>query len=140
MERCRKLQAENEELGRDKAEGRTHALQQQLQLARDVADELRRSYAELYNHCVVLNEENEELQMAAHLGRLAAKAGMGGGRGGGGGGGGGGGVGVANGRWHRGTGARASSCSSNSSNMANGGDWGCSACCLLCKLCNGHEL
>lgn len=62
MAKCRSLQDENDEMGKELSEGKIHQLEVQLALAKDHADEMRRSYLELEDHCSVLDEEAEELQ------------------------------------------------------------------------------
>lgn len=56
------VQEENEEMGRDLGEGRVHALERQLALARSFAEDMRRAFQELEDHCDLLDEECERLQ------------------------------------------------------------------------------
>lgn len=62
MAKCRTLQEENEEMGRELSEGRIHHLETQLALAKNFAEEMRRKYLELEEHCCALDEEAEDLQ------------------------------------------------------------------------------
>ena len=55
-------QEENEEMGRELSEGRIHHLETQLALAKNFAEEMRRKYLELEEHCWALDEEAEDLQ------------------------------------------------------------------------------
>eukprot|EP00803_Ostreobium_quekettii_P009691 evm.model.scf_1727.4 EVM.evm.TU.scf_1727.4 scf_1727:21339-24332(+) len=67
MAKCKTLQEENEEMGRELSEGRIHHLETQLALAKNFADEMRRKYLELEEHCCALDEEAEDLQQAAFM-------------------------------------------------------------------------
>jgi hypothetical protein len=49
-------------MGRELSEGKLHQLDVQLALAKEHAEEMRRSYLELEDHCSVLDDEAEELQ------------------------------------------------------------------------------
>jgi hypothetical protein len=62
MSKCRALADENEEMGRELAEGKVHQLEAQLAIAKDFAAEMRTSCLELEDHCCMLDEEAEELQ------------------------------------------------------------------------------
>ena len=57
------LQDENEEMGRELAEGRVHELERGAALAKGFADDLRRAYASLEDHTHTLDRENEDLQV-----------------------------------------------------------------------------
>lgn len=62
MAKCRSLQEENEEIGREISEGKIHQLETQLAMAKEYAEDMRRTYLELEDHCTLLDEESEELQ------------------------------------------------------------------------------
>jgi len=72
IQKCRLLMEENEEMGRQLAEHREGAQDVLLGLEKEHAAELRRHIAELKSHCEILEEENEELQMAILVMRRAA--------------------------------------------------------------------
>lgn len=84
MAKCRTLQEENEEYGRELAEGKVHALERAAALARGFGDDMRRQYAALETHAHALDRENEELQgqlfMARRQMKQADSIGPGGGR------------------------------------------------------------
>jgi WTAP/Mum2p family len=56
-------QDENEEMGRELAEGKVHELERRAALAKGFADDLRRAYASLEDHAHTLDRENEDLQV-----------------------------------------------------------------------------
>mmetsp|Transcript_14418 Transcript_14418/g.43614 ORF Transcript_14418/g.43614 Transcript_14418/m.43614 type:complete len:256 (-) Transcript_14418:387-1154(-) len=62
MAKCRTLQEENEDMGRELAEGKVHALERAAALAKGFGDDMRRQYAALETHAHALDRENEELQ------------------------------------------------------------------------------
>ncbi|MEW5307025.1 MAG: hypothetical protein WDW36_009446 [Sanguina aurantia] len=62
MAKCRALQAENEDMGMELAEGKLQALSSQLAAAKGYADAMRGNFMELSDHTAVLDEEVEELQ------------------------------------------------------------------------------
>ncbi|GLC53434.1 hypothetical protein PLESTB_000744700 [Pleodorina starrii] len=62
MAKCRSLQEENEEMGRELAEGKAHLADAAAALARSQADDMRAAYQELEDHCLVMEDEAEELQ------------------------------------------------------------------------------
>ncbi|KAK9821853.1 hypothetical protein WJX74_005427 [Apatococcus lobatus] len=62
MAKCRALQDENEEMGRELSEGKVHALERQVALAKGYVDDMRKGYNELEDHCAALDEEAEDLQ------------------------------------------------------------------------------
>ncbi len=59
------VQEENEELGREAAEGRVAGLERQLALARGALGDMRRAYLELEDAAAQLDDEAEELQLQA---------------------------------------------------------------------------
>ena len=63
LQKVRSLQEENEEMGRELSRGKVHQLEAQLNAARDFAHEVHKNFAELEEHCGILDEENQELQM-----------------------------------------------------------------------------
>ena len=73
------LQEENEELGREAAEGRCAGLERQLALAHGAVADMRRAYLELEDTAAQLDAEAEELQLQARhappgVGRLGVHA------------------------------------------------------------------
>ncbi|KAK9813270.1 hypothetical protein WJX72_011713 [[Myrmecia] bisecta] len=62
MAKCRALQDENEEMGRELSEGKVHALERQVALAKGYVEDMRKNYVELEDHCHIMDEEAEELQ------------------------------------------------------------------------------
>eukprot|EP00210_Caulerpa_lentillifera_P009254 g8821.t1 len=62
MAKCRKLQEENEEMGRELSEGNVHQLETQLGMAKQFADEVYRKFKDLEAHCCALDEEAEDIQ------------------------------------------------------------------------------
>lgn len=62
MAKCRKLQEENEEMGRELSEGNVHQLETQLGMAKQFADEVHRKFKDLEAHCCALDEEAEDIQ------------------------------------------------------------------------------
>lgn len=62
MAKCRALQDENEEMGRELSEGRQSQLERSLVLAREQLEEMRRIYSELEDHAHALDDEAEQLQ------------------------------------------------------------------------------
>jgi pre-mRNA-splicing regulator WTAP len=50
-------QTENEDMGREMAEGKMHAIEQQAALARSYAEDMRKLYTELEEHTTALDEE-----------------------------------------------------------------------------------
>ncbi|KAK9843755.1 hypothetical protein WJX81_004983 [Elliptochloris bilobata] len=67
MAKCRALQEENEELGREAAEGRVAGLERQLALARGAVADMRRAYLELEDAAQQLDAEAEELQLQVFM-------------------------------------------------------------------------
>eukprot|EP00249_Psilotum_nudum_P012942 c24060_g1_i4 orf=234-1286(+) len=59
MAKCRTLQEENEEIGREASEGKIHELGTKLAMQKSLNTELRRGYQELYEYVEELNEEAE---------------------------------------------------------------------------------
>lgn len=59
------MQDENEEMGRELSEGKVHALERQVALAKGFVDDMRKGYVELEDHCAALDEEAEDLQRQA---------------------------------------------------------------------------
>ena len=55
-------QDENEEMGRELAEGKLHAVERQAALAKTFAEDLRKAFAEVEDHVHALDAENEDLQ------------------------------------------------------------------------------
>jgi len=55
-------QDENEEMGRDLAEGHVHALERQLALAKSALEDMRRAYLQLEDITQQLDSEVEDLQ------------------------------------------------------------------------------
>lgn len=81
MSKVRSLQEENEEMGRELAEGKGQAAEAAAALSRAHADDLRRAYSELEDHCLVMQDEAEELQrevyaLRAHVASLEREAGL----------------------------------------------------------------
>eukprot|EP00798_Chlamydomonas_sp_ICE-L_P017957 gene17957-24361_t len=62
MAKCRSLADENEDMGRELAEGKAHMLETQLAMAKDFASEVQAGFLELQDHCKLLDDESEELQ------------------------------------------------------------------------------
>ncbi|KAG2442105.1 hypothetical protein HYH02_009594 [Chlamydomonas schloesseri] len=62
MAKCRSLQEENEEMGRELAEGKAQAAEAAAALARAHADDMRAAFKELEDHCQAMEDEAEELQ------------------------------------------------------------------------------
>ncbi|BDA49124.1 probable pre-mRNA-splicing regulator WTAP [Coccomyxa sp. Obi] len=62
MAKCRALQDENEDMGRDLAEGHVHALERQLALAKTALEDMRRAYLQLEDVTQQLDGEAEDLQ------------------------------------------------------------------------------
>ncbi|GMH42464.1 hypothetical protein BSKO_10383 [Bryopsis sp. KO-2023] len=60
--KCKKLQEENEDMGRELSEGRVHHLETQLALAKNFAEEMRKKCLDMEEHCSALDEEAEDLQ------------------------------------------------------------------------------
>lgn len=60
-------QDENEEMGRELAEGKVHELERGAALAKGFADDLRRAYASLEDHTHTLDRENEDLQVGCRF-------------------------------------------------------------------------
>ena len=60
---CRAAQDENEEMGRELAEGKVHAIERQAALAKAFAEETRGLLQEGEDHLHSLDAENEELQV-----------------------------------------------------------------------------
>jgi hypothetical protein len=56
------MQDENEEMGRDLAEGHVHALERQLALAKAALEDMRRAYLQLEDVTQQLDNEAEDLQ------------------------------------------------------------------------------
>lgn len=94
MAKCRALQEENEEMGKDLAEGKVSGLERQLAVAREYAAQLRRQFLELEEHVGALDQEAEQQQgqilmlqrQAQERQIISPSRGMGGSRGFGGGG------------------------------------------------------
>ncbi|GAB4813595.1 hypothetical protein N2152v2_000641 [Parachlorella kessleri] len=62
MAKCRALQDENEEMGRELSEGRLTQLERSLVAAREQLEELRRVYSELEDHAHAMDDEADLLQ------------------------------------------------------------------------------
>ncbi|GFR51413.1 hypothetical protein Agub_g13701, partial [Astrephomene gubernaculifera] len=62
MAKCRSLQEENEEMGRELAEGKAHLAEAAAALARSQAEDVKAAFQELEDHCQVMEDEAEELQ------------------------------------------------------------------------------
>ena len=62
MQKCKELQAENEQLGKELAEGKTQKLHATIALQKDYAKELRKSLAESREWVELLDEELEAAQ------------------------------------------------------------------------------
>lgn len=62
MNKCKSLQEENEEMGKELAEGRFHKLEATLELSKAQVKDLHAVVGELQEHCAALDEENDELQ------------------------------------------------------------------------------
>ena len=61
------LQDENEEMGKELAEGKLHSLERQTALSRSYAEDVRARYVELEDHLHALDMENESLhQQVSH--------------------------------------------------------------------------
>ena len=58
-------QDENEDMGRDLAEGHVHALERQLALAKTALEDMRRAYLQLEDVTQQLDNEAEDLQAQA---------------------------------------------------------------------------
>ncbi|KAJ7548541.1 hypothetical protein O6H91_07G016000 [Diphasiastrum complanatum] len=67
MAKCRTLQEENEEIGREASEGKIHELETKLAMHKKLNGELKRGYQELYEYVEDLNEEAERLQQLVSL-------------------------------------------------------------------------
>lgn len=52
-------------MGRELSEGKVHALERQVALAKGFVDDMRKGYVELEDHCAALDEEAEDLQRQA---------------------------------------------------------------------------
>ena len=52
-------------MGRELSEGKVHALERQVALAKGYVDDMRKGYNELEDHCATLDEEAEDLQRQA---------------------------------------------------------------------------
>lgn len=64
---ARPLQDENEEMGKELAEGKLHSLERQTALSRSYAEDIRARYVELEDHLHALDMENESLhQQVSH--------------------------------------------------------------------------
>lgn len=61
------MQDENEEMGRELAEGKVHGLEQQVALAKGFVEDLRMRYLELEDHTHTLDAEAEDLTRQVHL-------------------------------------------------------------------------
>lgn len=59
MAKCRTLQEENEEIGREASEGKIHELGTKLAMQKSLNAELKRGYQELYDYVEELTEEAE---------------------------------------------------------------------------------
>ncbi|CAI5963932.1 unnamed protein product [Closterium sp. NIES-64] len=62
MAKCRTLQEENEDIGREAAEGKVHELENKLALQKQLNSELKRGYQELQEYVDEINEEAEKLE------------------------------------------------------------------------------
>lgn len=62
MAKCRTLQEENEEIGREASEGKVHELENKFALQKQLNVELKRGYQELQELVNDINEEAEKLQ------------------------------------------------------------------------------
>ncbi|KXZ53674.1 hypothetical protein GPECTOR_6g591 [Gonium pectorale] len=81
MAKCRSLQEENEEMGREAAEGKAQLAEAAAALARSHAEDMRVAFQELEDHCQVMEDEAEELQrevfaLRARITELERSAGL----------------------------------------------------------------
>lgn len=60
--KCRTLQEENEEMGRELSEDRVHKLERQLALAKAYAEDMQAAFQECEDHATALDEEAEKIQ------------------------------------------------------------------------------
>ncbi|CAM6093192.1 unnamed protein product [Calypogeia fissa] len=67
MAKCRTLQEENEEIGREASEGKMHELGTKLAMQKFLTLELRRGYQELFEYVEDLNYEAERSQQTIYL-------------------------------------------------------------------------
>ncbi|EFJ13878.1 hypothetical protein SELMODRAFT_446134 [Selaginella moellendorffii] len=67
MAKCRTLQEENEEIGREASEGKIHDLETRLAVQKSLSSELKRGYQELFRYVRDLNEEAERLQQMVRI-------------------------------------------------------------------------
>eukprot|EP00897_Mesotaenium_endlicherianum_P001067 jgi/Mesen1/10961/ME000096S10539 len=67
MAKCRALQEENEEIGREASEGKMHEVENKLALQRHLNAELKRGYQELQECVDDINEEAERLQHTVYM-------------------------------------------------------------------------
>lgn len=67
MAKCRTLQEENEEIGREASEGKIHELGTKLAMQKSLNSELKRGYQELYEYVEELTEEAEQSHEMASL-------------------------------------------------------------------------
>eukprot|EP00026_Physarum_polycephalum_P010153 Phypoly_transcript_10305.p1 GENE.Phypoly_transcript_10305~~Phypoly_transcript_10305.p1 ORF type:complete len:364 (+),score=90.60 Phypoly_transcript_10305:195-1286(+) len=74
MMKCRSLQEENEELGKQISEGRIHKLSQEIALQREYAEELKASLAEANEFVLQLDQEVEALQQTIFVLQKQLKA------------------------------------------------------------------
>eukprot|EP00850_Spirogloea_muscicola_P018062 SM000161S02444 [mRNA] locus=s161:202673:207507:- [translate_table: standard] len=62
MAKCRTLQEENEEIGREASEGKMHELENKLAIQKQLNAELRKGYQELQEYVDDINDDAEKLQ------------------------------------------------------------------------------
>ncbi|OAE18096.1 hypothetical protein AXG93_2899s1250 [Marchantia polymorpha subsp. ruderalis] len=67
MAKCRTLQEENEEIGREASEGKMHELGTKLAMQKTLNNELRRGYQELFEYVEDLNDEVERSQQTIYI-------------------------------------------------------------------------
>ncbi|GIL53487.1 hypothetical protein Vafri_9057 [Volvox africanus] len=73
MAKCRSLQEENEEMGRELAEGKAHLAEAAAALARSQADDMRAAYQELEDHCLVSENHVVAHSCFTNSGRIAKR-------------------------------------------------------------------
>lgn len=62
MAKCRALQEENEEMGRELSDSRAQQLQTQLDVAKELTVQMKKCLVDIQDHSRLVDEENEELQ------------------------------------------------------------------------------
>ncbi|KAL3685712.1 hypothetical protein R1sor_003734 [Riccia sorocarpa] len=67
MAKCRTLQEENEEIGREASEGKMHELGTKLAMQKSLNAELRRGYQELFEYVEDLNDDLERSQQTIYI-------------------------------------------------------------------------